>query len=198
MLDTKMLETSPDAHLETSSDTNLDTQQDTQLDKSPVDDNVQIEDFIHKVKESINIISTVFEIRLNVTKPQDMFENPDLITFIKSIVTLLDNMEINIFEFKMDNTDVINYIYKVNNTFYNFYHGHYNLNLIIDEKHYVCKIINEYPYYDNMKDTIVLECRNQADYDQSLEIKTLNLNEFISKLQYIESYETHILDIFKN
>jgi len=193
MLDTKILETSPEISPETSAEISPETQ----LETLPVDDNVQMEDFIHKVKESINIISTVFEIRLNVTKPQDIFENPDLITFIKSIVTLLDNMEINIFEFKMDNTDVINYIYRVNNTFYNFHHGHYNLNLIIDEKNYVCKIINEYPYYDNMKDTIVLECRNQS-CDQSLEIKTLNFNDFISKLQSIESYETQILDIFKN
>ena len=98
-----------------------------------------IEKTIIGIKDSIQCINNLFEIRLNFHKKQDLFNNNILMNNTKKMISYLTSIDIILYPILLENTNTIVYIYNYHNKFYHFNKGHYNFRLI-NTKYYTCRI----------------------------------------------------------
>ena len=158
-------------------------------------ENASVKNLQNLIDENIKLISQCFEIRLNPTKSQDIFNNNKMIDYIKEKINALECIDINMYKISVEYNDIIYktfiiYYNMKESSFYEFQIGHFNINLSLDNKIYTCKI-NDMNIYDN---TITLCCRDIISHLE--ELKILSINIFIDKIDNIQSYKTNMLQIF--
>jgi len=140
---------------------------------------------LKQLESYIEMINSIFEIRLNPNKEQTIFENNKMIDVCKNLLKILDSISYNIYTIILP--DRIVYIYRKDNMFYQFDMGHFNLRL--KDMTFDC-VIRKIEY-----NTITLDCRNNTDYDK-IETRIINLKDFDSIIEDIDLYRIHTLDIF--
>jgi len=137
--------------------------------------------------EYVNIVSSMFEIRLNPHKKQDLFENLEIVNCIRKLILRLNDMDTTLYKFILENSNKQVYIYYKDNMFYRFDPSHYNFRLKQDLQ-YICRI-------DGIENNnILVSCKKYED--ESIIIKKIPSHHFIDMVVDIYQYEENILTIF--
>ena len=133
----------------------------------------------------IETITSIFEIRLNPSKTQELFNDNKCIDLCRKIIQILNSIDYNIYTIVLP--DKIVYIYYKDNMFFQFDKGHYNLK-IKDMFHYC--MIRDIDY-----NNITLDCRSNTCHDTIIQ-QTHSIMNFDNIIEDINSYRIHMLDIF--